>query len=73
MKTIITNIQVHIDNLKVDDYYYSFDYKIFINDKLEEESTYESDHVWGDDKTAFRKLLKKEGYANQLALEKYYQ
>lgn len=55
--------------IKVDDKYYSFKYKVFVNSKVHCEDKYENDHVWQNNKPIFRKHLK-EGYATQLVLER---
>lgn len=65
MKTII---EVTIENIDIDDKYYSFDYTIVVNGKQMSKSEYESDHVWSDDKEGFKKTLE-EGEAVKLALE----
>jgi len=67
MKPIETLIKVTINNIQIDDDYYSFDYKIEANGKVYEDE-YCSDHVWRDDKSGFRSILKKGGAA-KLALE----
>lgn len=58
MKTIVNNVTVNIDDVKVDKRYFSFKYKIFVDGKLKKDSEYESDHVWSDDIKGFRSLLK---------------
>lgn len=65
---IITEVKVRISMLKVDDRYCSFNYKIWVNGKLNCEGNYSSDHVWRDDVKGFKELLES-GYATRLALE----
>lgn len=68
MKTIVTSFDVHIDKINIDLWYFSFEYKIFIDHQLILEGEYSGDHAWGDDIPAFRKHLKKTGAA-RMALE----
>lgn len=65
---IITNLKVRISMLKVDDRYYSFNYKIWVNGKLNREDNYSGSHAWRDDIKRFKEMLEN-GYATQLALE----
>lgn len=60
--------EVQIKNIKVDDYYYSFDYKVIRNNEEINSDHYDSDHSWQDNKKGFKELLEK-GYAVNLALE----
>lgn len=69
MPTIFTDIRVMIWAIKVDERYYSFKYKIWVNNKLTCDSIYESDHSWGDNQKGFKEHLK-DGYAVSLALDK---
>jgi len=41
MKTII---EVKIDSIEVDDFYFSFNYSVKVNEKLKKASRYESNH-----------------------------
>jgi len=41
MKTII---EVKIDSIEVDDFYFSFNYSVKVNGKLKKASRYESNH-----------------------------
>jgi len=67
MKPIITNVKVKISNIEVDDRYYSFDYKIYINRKFHQEGSYDSDYEsWK--KSEFRSYLKSGG-ALKITLE----
>lgn len=61
------DIKVEISEVKVDAYYYSFGYKVYVEGALRKEGNYESDHAWHDDVTGFRKLLKN-GEAMKIAL-----
>lgn len=60
--------EVEITDINIDDFYYDFQYKVWKNGELIGEDEYQNDHVWRDDKEAFKKMLE-EGYASQLALE----
>jgi hypothetical protein len=70
-KRITTNIKVEVWDIEVDDYYFSFNYRI-TDSKGEfiKEGLYESDHIWLNDKEGFMKVLE-EGDAVVLALESY--
>ena len=62
-----TTITIEIDKIKVDPMYYSFEYKVYLKDKLIKEGEYSSDHVWGRSKKEikdFKKLLKKSEAVN---------
>jgi hypothetical protein len=65
MKTVF---EVEIKNIEVDEFYFSFNYKIKRDNELVAEDSFEDDHSW-EDKKAFKKLLK-ERYAVDLALER---
>jgi hypothetical protein len=70
MKTII---EVEIENIEVDNGYYSFDYTITVDGKRKEKEIYSSDYdegVWKE--KAFKKTLE-EGEAVRLALENFSQ
>lgn len=62
-------INIDIDNIKVDKRYFSFDYKIEINGELKKEDNY-NDSYDGEDKKWMKKALEN-GYAAQLVLENY--
>jgi len=66
-----TNIEVEITNIEVDDFYYTFNYKVTVDGKLKGEGEYNNDHAWIDDKEGFIGLLE-EGYAVGLALEQVF-
>lgn len=66
MKTIKETIKVEISNLKIDDEYYSFDYKVWRKGKLVTGNSYESDY--DVPKKAIEEDLTKNGYAVELAL-----
>lgn len=63
-----TKIEVEIFNVKTDNHYYSFEYKIWINGKLSANDKYDSDHSWGEDHKELRKKLQ-DGEAVKYALE----
>lgn len=65
MKTVI---EVEIKNLKVEQWYYFFDYIITIDGKEKTRGTYEGDHAWQDDLKNLKKMLKN-GEAAKRALE----
>lgn len=64
-----TNISIQVWAIRVDDKYYSFRYKVFVDNKVHAEDIFESDHVWRDDKKTFRHNLKN-GWAAQQVLER---
>ena len=61
-------IKVLVDNLKVDHFYFSFDFKIYVNGKQVADDQYESTHSWQDGKKSFYNMLKN-GHAAHCALE----
>lgn len=61
------NIEIEIENISVDDYYFSFDYEIKANGKTIG-GNYEDSHVWKDEKYRFENDLMN-GYAYELVLE----
>ena len=63
-------IEVEISNIDVTDRYYSFNYKVFRNDKLVKEDYYENDHSWADDLKGWKKTLK-DGHALGIVLTNY--
>lgn len=68
-KVITTNIRVEIKDIQVDDFYYNFKYRVLVEDRIHTDwEDYEGDHSWGDDKPAFKRMLKK-GHAVDLVLE----
>lgn len=68
MVPLVYDIKVEISEVKVDAYYYSFGYKVYVNGDLRKEGNYESDHAWHDDIPGFRKLLKS-GEAMKIVLK----
>lgn len=56
-----TKIEIEVDNIKVDDRYYSFEYKVWVDGKMKIEDVYDSDHEWSDDKKGFKDHLKNGG------------
>jgi len=58
MKMYETLYKVSIYKIKIDDRYFSFNYKIMQNGVLKKEGTYESDHCWKDNKPLFRRHKK---------------
>ncbi len=67
MKTII---EVEIQNIKVDERYYSFDYVITVNGKKGRKQVYESDYENGDTPKQWKRTLEK-GYAVEMALQDF--
>ena len=63
-------IEVEVDNIEVDNKYYSFDYKITRSGKVVSDSSFSSDHSWGDNFEKFKDLLKT-SFAVELALENF--
>jgi hypothetical protein len=63
---MIYNVEVEIRDMKVEGRYYSFYYVITSNGEVEEEGTYESDHVWSEKE--MMEILR-DGEALRLALE----
>lgn len=64
------NLEVIIENIEVDDRYYSFDYTILLDSKEIQKDKYSNDYCNGDTKEQFKKLLE-DGYALELALEDF--
>ena len=60
-------IAVGIGQIAVDERYFSFQYKIFVDGELNSEGEYQSNHTWENTK-AFKRLLEN-GYALELAME----
>jgi|AntRauTorcE11897_2_1112592.scaffolds.fasta_scaffold05033_4 hypothetical protein len=67
-KKITNQYLVEISDIEVNDNYFKFKYKIFINNYLSVDEEYDGDHSWSDDKEGFIKILES-GHAAQLALE----
>jgi len=65
MKVTVT---VETNNFEVDQWYYSFDYKIKVNNKVVCKSRYENDHGWPNSKRWFKNRLK-EGWAASTVFE----
>lgn len=63
-----SKVQVHINNLEVDEYHYSFEYIIFVNDKLICVDCYSHNHVWQGNYKGFEQKLK-DGMATAIVLE----
>jgi hypothetical protein len=63
------NIEVEIDNVKVDHRYFSFDYKVTEGGTIKREEKYYSDHAWGMDFKSFENILN-DHYAFHCALQK---
>lgn len=71
MKKITTVYTVEIWNLTINKFVFEFKYKVSKNDEFLGEGTISSDHSWGDSRKeieSFRKMLLKEGYADELVL-----
>lgn len=65
MKPIKETIKVEISNLKVEDGFYSFDYKVWRNGKLIADDNEENDY--DIPKRAIEESLNKNGYAVEIA------
>lgn len=65
---MVTKIEVEITDIKTDEQYCSFKYKIKVNGKIKNKGSYDDDHSWGHEHEKFAKVLK-DGYAVKLALE----
>ncbi len=63
-------IKVQIDNFEVDEKYYWFDYKIYVDNELVIEEEYNDDHCW-ENLEEFKCLMLLEDEAVKLALDKY--
>jgi len=64
----MTVIEVVIDDIVVDDKYYSFQYKVKVNGIERASAEYQNDHAWGTDHKGFIAMLEA-GEAVKLALE----
>lgn len=68
-KVITRNIRVEIKDINVDDMYFDFKYRVLIDDRIHSDwDEYQNDHSWGDDKPAFKRMLK-QGHALDLVME----
>jgi hypothetical protein len=56
-----TNLEVEILNIEIDDFYYSFKYRIKRNGKLVMHGAYENDHVYKNNQEELKKSLKEDG------------
>lgn len=65
---IKANIEVTVSEIKIDEEYFSFKYKIFLNGNFNKEDNYSSGHAWFGEYKKFKEILK-EGYAIELALQ----
>lgn len=63
-----TKIEVEIFKVKTDEYYYSFEYKIWVNGEFKTEGKYDGDHSSGKDHKKWRSELQN-GYAVKYAIE----
>ena len=59
--------EVEVWNIEVDDFYYSFEYRVSKDGKTIREDTYESDHAWMNRKKEWKETLEN-GYALETAL-----
>lgn len=69
--TFRVEIIIHTRNIEVDDKYFSFDYKVWMNNNTEPiTGNYSSDHshCTEKDRESFKKLLK-DNHSHRLALE----
>ena len=59
----MVQISIDINNVKVDEFYYTFNYTVYANGKKYfDNEEYQSDHVWGStkkDRSDFKKHLLK--------------
>ena len=68
-----TEIKIGIGEIDIDEEYFSFEYKIFVNGELRTEGEYQDSHDWGDSKKSikeFKKILE-DRLAVELALENF--
>lgn len=68
MKSII---EIEIKKIKVDNMYYSFEYKIIIDGNVEKVGSYNNDHEWHNNPNEFKEHLKNGG-AIRIALEQIF-
>jgi hypothetical protein len=66
--TYQVDLKIEINKVVVNDYDFSFKYKVFINKKLKYKGTYEDTHSRLEDKDTFKKILET-GWSAQLILE----
>lgn len=67
--TVNANFSIEVTNIKVDGYYFSFNYKIIANEKIIQDE-YEDSHAWQNDRKGFYNFLRN-GLAIQNVLEKH--
>ena len=60
--------EVEIDNVNVDLYYYSFEYRLYKDDSLIKEGIYDSDHGWQSSIQDYKEMLEN-GYAAKIILQ----
>lgn len=66
--TMDYKISVNIKDIKIDDRYYSFNYRVSLDGKVIKQGEYSDSHDWRDNIEGFRKMLN-DGYALQLAID----
>jgi len=64
-----TSIEIEITNIKVDSYFYSFEYEVAIMNKVRSTGSRRGDHGWHDDPDKFKKILE-DGEAVEILLGK---
>ena len=64
-----TIIEIEIDKIKADEYYFYFNYKVIVNGKEKLNDSYSGDYDGGDVKEIKKSL--KDGYAESLVLEDF--
>ena len=67
-----TKIVVEILNIIVDSRYFSFEYKIWVNDELKGQRDYSDSHRWADDLDGWRKELEN-GVAMEYAIIQHFE
>jgi len=68
-KILTANIRVEIKDIKIDDYYFSFKYRVFLDNRVHMDwEEHEDDHTWGSDKPGFKSILMT-GRAIEIVLE----
>lgn len=65
---IVATIRIEVENIVVDDDYYSFNYNAILNGQLIESGEHSEEHGWDDEKDTFFKMLK-DGIAVQDVLQ----
>jgi len=69
MSKLKFNIEVEIDDIKVDSMHFSFGYKVVVDSVLMKEGQYYDSHAWGKvGIKSFEKILK-DHFAYQLAIK----